>query len=372
MKDSVDPLAGIGFIRIPQKLSETCTEFHLDPEIMLPVEFGENKEKWSAANISWEAIITGILRVLIADPGHEHAVYFRKLVVALKPNIKHDFTQAGIIKAKDKDFPIAIEVFEALTALFPQCAASRLNLALVYEDAAEYHKKNNQALFQEYTDSAFTAYKQALTCDPDLAEVYQNLGYFFLKQGSFKKAKEQFSRYLELEKNGENLPRIRKLVADLESLLQLDGLFKEAFDNISMGKEELGIKKITLLLEKNPDFWNGWFLLGWGYRRLKRFADAKQAFLRALEKTEPNPDLLNELAITHMELGELEQSEKQLKRALKLEPHNTKIISNLGVVALKKGDQALAEGYFNSVLEFSPKDAVAQSFLKEIREQKNQ
>ncbi len=372
MKDTHDPLAGIGFIRIPPKLAETCTEFHLNPDILLPVEFGENKDGWSAANITWEAIITGILRVLIADPGHKHAAYFRKLVVALKPDIKHDFTKAGIIKAKNKDFPIAIEVFQALAALFPQCAVSRLNLALVYEDAAEYNKKTNQELFREYTDSAFTAYKQALTCDPDLAEIYQNLGYFFLKQGSFKKAGEQFSRYLELEKNSENRARIEKLITDLESLLYMDSLFKEAFDNISMGKEEQGIEKITVLLEKKPDFWNGWFLLGWGYRRLKRFEDAKQAFLKTMEKTQPNPDLLNELAITHMELGELEESEKQLKRALKLEPHNTKIISNLGVVALKKDDPALAEGYFNTVLEFSPNDAVALSFLKEILKKKNQ
>jgi Flp pilus assembly protein TadD len=369
MKETPDPLAGIGFIRIPEKLAETCTDFHLDPEVMLPVEFGVKKETWTSANITWEAIITGILRVLIVKPEHEHAGYFRKLVVALKPGIKQDFTQAGVIKARDKNFPIAIEVFQALAALFPQCAVSRLNLALVYEDAAEHNKNTNQDLFQEYTDSAFSAYKQALSCDPDFAEVYQNLGYFFLKQGSFKKAKEQFSRYLELEKNGEHRPLIKKLVTDLESLLHFDSLFKEAFDNITMGKEEQGIKKITILLEKNPDFWNGWFLLGWGYRRLKRFEDAKRAFLKALEKTQPNPDLLNELAITCMELGELEQSEKQLKQALKLEPHNTKIISNLGVVALKQGDTALAEGYFNTVLEFSPKDAVAQSFLQEIHEQ---
>ncbi|MEJ2665252.1 MAG: tetratricopeptide repeat protein, partial [Spirochaetia bacterium] len=319
MEEPHTHLKDIGFITIPDNLATGVKEFTLAPDIKLPVELGPDKLSWNTANITWEAIIAGILRVLIADPAYEHASYYRKLVITLKPNIKHDFTEAGIIKAKNKDFPVAIEIFEALHALFPGCAVS--------------------------------AYKHALQCDPELAEIYYNMGYFFLRQESFKKAKEQFSRYLELETDKEKRRHVEKIIGDLESLLQTDNLFKEAFDNISMGNEQQGIEKITALLEKNPDFWNGWFLLGWGYRRLGRFPEAKSAFLKALEKTKPNPDLLNELAITCMELGDLDQSEQYLKQALKQEPHNTKVISNLGVVALRNGDHELAEGYFKTVLE---------------------
>jgi tetratricopeptide (TPR) repeat protein len=367
MEEPHTHLKDIGFITIPDNLATGVKEFTLAPDIKLPVELGPDKLSWNTANITWEAIIAGILRVLIADPAYEHASYYRKLVITLKPNIKHDFTEAGIIKAKNKDFPVAIEIFEALHALFPGCAVSALNLALVYEDASEQYKKTGSDIFGEYTDRAFSAYKHALQCDPELAEIYYNMGYFFLRQESFKKAKEQFSRYLELETDKEKRKHVEKIIGDLESLLKTDNLFKEAFDNISMGNEQQGIKKITALLEKNPDFWNGWFLLGWGYRRLGRFPEAKPAFLKALEKTKPNPDLLNELAITCMELGDLDQSEQYLKQALKLEPHNTKVISNLGVVALRNGDHELAEGYFKTVLEFAPKDEIAGQFLKEIQ-----
>jgi len=366
MNNLPDPLAHIGFISVPEELAVSCTEFHIDPQIMLPVEFGDMKEKWNAKDITWEAIISGILRVLIHDQEHENADYYRKLILAIKPNIRHDFTKAGIMKAKNKDFQIAIEIFQALAALFPQYALNALNLALVYEDAAEYKKEDKPEIFQEYTDLAFGAYKEALKRDPDFAETYQNFAYFFLKQENLKKAKEQFKRYLQLEKNQEKCMEVRKIVQELDSFFDIDSLFKQAFDNISMGKEEQGIKKIMLLLEKKPDFWNGWFLLGWGLRRLKRFGEAKDAFNKALKYTKPNPDLLNELAITYMELGEFDQSEKQLKQALKMEPHNTKVISNLGVVAMKKGDSELAKGYFNTVLEFSTHDAIAQEFLKNL------
>lgn len=367
MNNSHDPLTHIGFIAVPEKLIQSCNELHIDPHIMLPVEFGEEiKESWDVNEITWEAIVSGMLRVLIFDPEHKDADYYRKLIMALKPNILYEFTEAGIIKAKNKEFPIAIEIFQALSALFTQSASSALNLALVYEDAAEYQKKDNPDVFKEYTDLAFKAYKNALKRDPDLAEIYQNFGYFLLKQESFKKAKEQFKQYLQLEKDQEKCAPIQKLVKELDGFFNIDKLFKEAFDNISMGNEEQGIEKITRLLEKKPDFWNGWFLLGWGLRRLKRFKEARDAFNNALKYTKPNPDLLNELAIASMELGEFEQSEKQLKAALKLEPHNTKVISNLGVVAMKKGDNQLAKGYFKSVLEFSPHDAIAKNFLKNL------
>jgi Flp pilus assembly protein TadD len=171
---------------------------------------------------------------------------------------------------------------------------------------------------------------------------------------------------MQLEKNEEKCKPIREIVRELDDFFNIDNLFKQAFDNISMGKEEEGIKKITRLLEKRPDFWKGWFLLGWGLRRLKRFTEAKDAFNKALQYTKPNPDLLNELAITNMELGELELSERQLKHALKLEPHNTKVISNLGVVAMKKGDNKLAKGYLKAVLEFAPHDTLAKEFLKKL------
>jgi tetratricopeptide (TPR) repeat protein len=366
MENADNPLADIGFISVPEELAASAEGFCIDPQVMLPVEFGNNKEKWNSQHITWEAIISGMLRVLIYDRDHKNADYYRKLILALRPNIKHEFTEAGIIKAKNKNFKIAIEIFQALAALFPQCATSALNLALVYEDAAEHNKNDSSPIYQEYTDLAFAAYKDSLKRDPDLAEIYYNFGYFLLKQESFKKAKEQFKHYMQLEKNEEKCEPIREIVRELDDFFNIDNLFKQAFDNISMGKEEEGIKKITRLLKTRPDFWNGWFLLGWGLRRLKRFTEAKDAFNKALQYTKPNPDLLNELAITNMELGELELSERQLKHALKLEPHNTKVISNLGVVAMKKGDNKLAKGYFKAVLEFAPHDTLAKEFIKKL------
>jgi len=77
----------------------------------------------------------------------------------------------------------------------------------------------------------------------------------------------------------------------------------------------------------------------------------------------PHADLLNELAICLMELGELTESKKRLGEALRLEPENIKVISNLGIVALKSGHQDEARGFFRTVLELDPQDAIAARYL---------
>ena len=146
----------------------------------------------------------------------------------------------------------------------------------------------------------------------------------------------------------------------------MDSLFKEAFDNIKTGREEEGIKKISIFIDKYNDVWNAWFLLGWGYRRLGMYSEGKEAFKKALKLHEPLPDTLNELAICLMELGELDESLKKLQDALKMEPENTKVISNMGIVLLKMGKEDDAERYFKIVLEIDKEDKLAQKYLDMI------
>ena len=46
--------------------------------------------------------------------------------------------------------------------------------------------------------------------------------------------------------------------------------------------------------------------------------------------------------------------------------YSTKIMSNLGILAQKRGDTAEARKYFMAVLEFDPKDVIAKQALKDM------
>lgn len=136
---------------------------------------------------------------------------------------------------------------------------------------------------------------------------------------------------------------------------------------ISNGEEEKGLDQIRMFLQNNPKVWNAWFMLGWGLRRIGRFEDGIQAFSKALEYGgDTNSDTYNEMAICHLETGNYEEAKKALLKALAIEPESTKIISNLGYVALREGNIADAQKYFTTVLEFDPDDKIAQTELAKL------
>ena len=133
-----------------------------------------------------------------------------------------------------------------------------------------------------------------------------------------------------------------------------------------MGQEEKGLEQIKLFLEKNPQVWNAWFLLGWGLRRLCRWSDARAAFEKADELGGGTADTYNELSICCMETGDFAQARRYLLQALELEGDNTKIISNLGFLALRQGNKAEAAGFFRTVLELDPQDKIAAAELAKL------
>jgi Tfp pilus assembly protein PilF len=65
-----------------------------------------------------------------------------------------------------------------------------------------------------------------------------------------------------------------------------------------------------------------------------------------------------------METGDLAGARRELEAALWEDPENVKIISNLGVLAAKRGCHDEAAGFFRTVLEIDPDDQVAKNFLR--------
>jgi Flp pilus assembly protein TadD len=64
-----------------------------------------------------------------------------------------------------------------------------------------------------------------------------------------------------------------------------------------------------------------------------------------------------------METGDTAGARRELERALTNDPENVKIISNLGVLALKNNEKEKAAAFFRTVLEIDSSDPVAKSYL---------
>jgi Flp pilus assembly protein TadD len=359
-------LERVTYISIAGTSQRRIGDFVLDPAVLLPVELPPGVSAANTSELSWEAIVSGMLLVLAYDAQNANADYYRKFVLAVKPEIMDEFTHLGITTARNGDIDSSVRIFRSLAGLFPGDARVEMNLALVYDQGArKFEELEKSGPAEESRGLAFEAYKRALAIDPSEPVIHYNFAFFYLHQRSFDKAREHFTEFLRLPSTDPAMRReAERIVREIDSQGLMDDMFKKAFDDVRMGKEEEGIGLIRRFLDAHPEVPNAWFILGWGLRRSARYQEGKQAFLKALELGAAYPDLLNELAICLMELGELTESRKRLQEALAQEPENTKIISNLGIVSMKMGNPGEASGFFRTVLELAPGDPIASKYLE--------
>jgi tetratricopeptide (TPR) repeat protein len=376
--DAVTPgeaaLRRLVFIQLPNALARSLGSFTPDPGIPLPVELGPDaasvlaqSERFDARLITPEALVAGMLRLLAWKPEAEHADYYRAFVKAVKPDILPELSEAGIAKARNKDWEIAEEIFRALAGLYPEAPEPLLDLAILSEDRADlYAQSERESLAEEMDERAFDAYKRLLALEPPFAPAFFNAAFFFMRRRNFERAASLLETYVKIADDEGKRAKAQEVLEKLGQQGYLDNLFKESFDFIKMGEEEKGLEKALQFIERHPNVWNGHFLAGWAYRRLGRWEEGKDAFEKALSLGAEGADSLNELSICLLELGQVAQARTALERALRLEPENVKVIVNLGTIALRQDRRREAEGFFRSALEIDPEDPAAKLWLDKL------
>ena len=375
-----NPLDSIYFIDLPEDFKLSDAAFPIDKTIQLPVQQKDSDAPgvFNPKEITMEQILAGILTVLAYDKKNPHLDYYRSILKKAKPNIKQELCEAAILKTKNEDFDLAEEIFMALHGLEPDDEAIILNMALFLDQRADNYRR--AGLFEDadaYDSDAESYYIQAIEADPPLPDAYFNTGFFYLKQHKYREAKDCFETFValnceateeELGENGEyKLNRANEILEMIKNQNIDDERFKNAYDLISSGQEEKGLEEIKVFLQNNPKVWNAWFLLGWGLRKLECFDGAKQAFLEALEcGGDQNADTYNELSLCLVAEKKFDEAKAALQKAMAIDPDSTKILSNLGYIALAQGNEEEARKYFSIVLELDPKDAIAAAELDKL------
>jgi len=375
-----DSLNSIYYISLPENFELSKNAMHIDKTIPLPVQKKDkdSPDNFNMEELTSEQILSGILTVLAYDKSNKHLDYYRSIIKDARPNLKQELSAAAILKTKNEDYEIAEEILMALRGFDPEDVAIILNTALFFDQRADSYRRSGLVDDADaYDASAEEYYKMAMDNDPPPPDAFFNAGFFYLKQNDFFNAKGCFESFLALtcdakdEDLGENgiykKERAQQIINEIKNGNMDDARFKKAYNLIQSGQEEKGLEELRVFLQHNSDVWNAWFMLGWGLRRLGRYADAEGAFNKALEcGGDSNPDTYNELSICYMEQEKYEQAKECLLKALSIAPENTKIISNLGYAALKQDDVSTAQKYFQTVLEYDPNDKIAAMELERL------
>lgn len=355
----------IMYISIPEDTEQEINGFHINSSILMPVEVPIGETEWQIQDLSWEMIVAAMLKIFAWDPSHKDISYYRSFIHAVQPGINEEMTRTGIIKAENKDYEIAEEIFRALANFEPNIEQNLTNLALVFEEQAElYENLKNHELAERKVEEAFQIYKRIIKKYPDSEEVMFNGGNFYLKHGNMEKAIQLLSHFISISKNSDKKNHVTGILDKIRKLSANDIVFSEAYELIKIGREKRGIDKIENYLKTNSNVWNAWFLLGWACRRIGDYQKGKDALLECLTLNEENVDTYNELAICLLELGEYGECRKKLSTALRLDGDNIKIISNFGILALKENNTDEAIGFFRTVLEIEPDDQIAKKYLE--------
>jgi tetratricopeptide (TPR) repeat protein len=359
-----EPLARIAYLAIDRLEARRIGDFQLDPAVPLPIELPAERPL-RPEDISWQAIISAMLKLLAYRPEGPNSDYYRRFILAAQPDIKEEFTRAGILKAERGELGLAVEIFRSMAGLFPECGQTRNNLALVYEQqAARLEAAGAEEEAGPLREQAFAAYKAALAAEPELAACHLNFAHFHLRGGNPAKAREHLGLFLKHNTDPERVQQARALAARLEGYEQVERTCAQAFDAIQLGREAEGLELLQPVTREHPELWNAWFLAGWARRRMGDYRQASEDFQTSLRSNPGNPDALNELAICLLELGEAPEARLRLREASRLDPENPKILSNLGVAALRCGDQEEARRLFQAVLRLAPDDPIARSLLE--------
>ncbi|MCL2127742.1 MAG: hypothetical protein FWH38_05765, partial [Treponema sp.] len=225
--------------------------FFIDPAIPIPAEIPEGEENLNLEELSWEMIISGMLHVISGGPGtsespvkSEWADYYRRFVLAVRPAIMGELTEAAILKARNGDFDLALEILGALRGLFPSSPVVKVNRALVMEERAAHMEKRGRAEAGEAFSAAESAYDEALAAEPPFPGAFLNAGFFCLNRKDFRRAREYFERYTEIAEDGDKKEQAQEIVRDIDRSGLEDECYSEACELIRQGKDEEGMLRI--------------------------------------------------------------------------------------------------------------------------------
>lgn len=132
----------------------------------------------------------------------------------------------------------------------------------------------------------------------------------------------------------------------------LDPAARQPAQRLTAGDIEGMVGKLAARLAENPDDLKGWLMLGRSYKALGRYAEAADAYGKALPIVEKEATLLAEyaemLAITHN--GFSGKAGEMIDKALKLAPEDPQVLLLAGAAAGERRDFKRAVAYWEKVL----------------------
>lgn len=166
--------------------------------------------------------------------------YYEK-ELSLDPKNVVILIKVGLIAKRAKDYDKAINYFEKVIEINPNEMRAQLELAEVYQAHGDMEKaktilskleksgvKDAKSYFNQgvgYWNSkdynlAMQSFKQASLIDPHFALAYKQIGFCFVKLNEPKEAISALNKYVSLNSQGKDIPKIKELINKLQKAIK--------------------------------------------------------------------------------------------------------------------------------------------------------
>jgi tetratricopeptide (TPR) repeat protein len=183
--------------------------------------------------------------------------------------------------------------------------------------------------------------RQATETDPNLWEARYNLGVLLAETGDLADAEQQLEAAAKLAPNAEDVivafGEVRRRRGDPEGAVLVLEQFVKQHDKAVAAR----IALVSALRESG------------------KISQAISHAREVLVRRPSDPNALSELALSHLERGEVDTAELLIQEALKSQS-SAVAERAAGLIALKLGDDAVAFRHFARASELDPKDTTAR------------
>ncbi|MEO8376201.1 MAG: tetratricopeptide repeat protein [Candidatus Sumerlaeota bacterium] len=196
---------------------------------------------------------------------------------------------------------------------------------------------------------ALEVYKKAIDAHGDNARIRYYYGNALAQSGRKDDARREFNTAIDIaNKSGE----ISDVAQSCEwAIFKLDNakaerdfqaarklVFQPEVDWVKMKPDlEKAVKALNPLLEKYPDFWNGYYVRGVAYRRMNLVTEAQNDLEKVLALHPDEPNTTMELALMKRDQYDFAASADYAEKAIKLAPRDPTFAINGGLIMIEAG-----------------------------------
>ena len=260
----------------------------------------------------------------------------------------------------------SIEHYTRAIDLNPNLTEVYNNLGLIYEQKGDYQK-------------AIENFDRAIDLNPDFAGAYSNLGLVYERKKDHEEAIKNFDRAIDLNPNDVAAYNNRgiaygrkgdygKAIENYTQAIQLNPDFAETYYNRgnaynSKDEHDCAIANYTQAIQLNPNDARVYYGRGVAYRQRGDYECAIANYTKAIQL---NPDYIeayNNRGAAYGQRGDYECAIADLDKAIGLNPNYAGAYNNLGNVYNDKGEHEYAIVAFNKATQLKPDYAEAYNNL---------